>query len=197
MFTQCTKSRPLAPNNTDDGNVGRVEQGRFVDSIITRDEAWKRITLFWQRPDPGKVEDNLRASDRDSRQNVSDEGDEIINFLPGAHGLLVRINKNVCRPNENLVLHWVDEDNPSIGVFKKQLPPRQLREELRVVNDDVRPLGATHKFRGATERAVRDVGEGTGCINYHLGANHVSLPGEYVGDLNTTVSRCRRGSVRH
>ena len=129
-----------------------------------------------QGPHPREPIDDAAAIHRDVGEDVADEVDEVVDLGLGAHDRVAHVVLEVGGAHEHAALERVDEDDPAVLVLEEELPPPGRREQLGVVEHDVRTLGAAHVVGRLAADEVRHVCprprgvDDDGCRERHLPA---------------------------
>ena len=113
-----------------------------------------------QRADAREPEHDLRAVDHDLGEDMPDQVEEVVDLFFRAHHGLAHVVLEVGRPDEHPTLERVDEHDAAVGVLEEQLATARRRQQLGVVEHDVRPLRAAHEPAGVAECFVGQVGPG-------------------------------------
>ena len=165
-----TEGGPLAADEADHRGVRRPGELLGLDTVIARDEAGSEIAVAGKRADTREAVHDLRAVDGDVGEDVPDEVDEVVNFGLGAHRGLCHVVLEVGGADQDASLERVDEHDATVAVFEEDLSTSRGCQQLRVIEHDVRPLGAAHEGRRRAERTVGEVGPGSGCVDHDRGA---------------------------
>ena len=137
-----------------------------------------------KRPHSGETVDDLGPVDGEARKHMPDEVDEVVDLVVGAHDRIGHVVLEVGRADEHPALERVDEDDPSVLVLEEQLATARRREQLGVVEHDVRALRAAHEAVGSPRAAFVESVHGPEALMTTDAANGVSSP--VSGSRSTT-----------
>ena len=186
---------PLAADEAEQRRARALRDLGPLDAVVARDEAGLRVVVARQRPHAREAVDDLRAVDVDRWENVRDEVEEVVDLLLGAHRGLPHVVLEVGRADHHAALERVDEHDAAVLVLEEDLPSGCRREQLGVVEHDVRALGAAHERRRAAEVGVREVGPGAGGVDHDVGGDGELLAGEAVAHPHAVGAEADRREV--
>ncbi len=160
------------------------------DPVVPGDKSGLGGIMPRQRADAGKRVDDLAAINRDVREDVANQLEEVLDLPVRAHRVLGHVGVHIGGSHQDPVPHGVDQDNPAVGVFKEDLPAFAGVKKLRVVQHDVGSLGAAHKGRRRPHGLVGQVNPCAGGVDDDIGGEVKELAGEFVTELDG-AARCR------
>ena len=158
VLRRRAERRPLAADQAQHGRLRVAVERRRLDPVVARDEARRDVAVTGKRPHSGEAVDDLGPVDRQTRQHLPDEVDEVVDLLFGAQDGVRHVVLEVGRADEHPALEGIDEDDPPVAVLEEQLATARRLEQLRVVEHDVRALRAAHERGRLAESRVRLVG---------------------------------------
>ncbi len=178
LGAQRAERRPLAADEAQHGRpvLGLVE--RHV--VVAGDEPRRQVAVARKRTDAGVAEDDVGAIHRDAGEHVPDQVEEVVDLLLGAHGALPRIRLDVGGADEHAALERVDQHDAPVRVLEEDLVAVGGGEQLRIVEHDVRALGAAHQLGRAPEGAVGQVGPRPRGVHDDVGGDRELLAGLVV-----------------
>ncbi|CAH0252429.1 hypothetical protein SRABI128_02944 [Microbacterium sp. Bi128] len=177
------------PLSADEAHRGGAADLVFDDPVVARDEAGGGVVVTGERTDAGEGVDDLRPVDRHGGEDVTDEVEEVLDLVVGAHDRLRRVGVDVGGAHQDAVLERVDEDDATVGVLEEDLATAGGCQQLGVVQHDVRALGAAHELRRQSHRAIGEVGPRSRGVQDDLGRDRELLAGELVAHTHAVLVR--------
>ena len=174
VFGEGPEGGPLAADEAEHDGAAALPgahcgAGAAFDPVVAADEAGLGGVVPGQRADSGEGVDDLLPVHGDVREDVADQVEEVVDLRLGAHGVLCHVGVDVGGAHQDAVPHGVDQHDPAVGVLEEDLAAVAGGQQFRVVQDDVRSLGAAHKGRRRAHGLVGQIDPGAGGVDDDVG----------------------------
>ncbi len=189
VLGQGPERGPLAADEAEDGPARRRTA---FDPVVPADESGLGGVMLRKRAHTGEGVDDLFPVHRDVREHVPDEVKEVVDFRLGADGVLGHVGVDVGGADQDAVPHRIDQHDPAVGVLEEDFAAVARREQLRVVQHDVRTLGSAHERRRRAHGLVGQVDPGAGGVHDDVGGEVEHFAAQLVAQLDRRAGcRCR------
>ena len=168
LLAEGAERGPLTADQAQHRNRNPGQLSAF-DVVVARDEARRRVVVAGQRADAGERVHDVVAGDGDIREHMLDEIEEVVDLVVGAPRRRARVGVDVGGAHQDSILERVDQHDATVGVLEEDLAPTSGLDEVGVIENDVRSLGAAHVSGVAAECVVGEVGPRTTGVHDDLG----------------------------
>ena len=89
---------------------------------------------------------------------MPNQPEEVVDLFFGAHGGLVHVVFEVGGAHQHPPVERVNQHDAAVAVLEEDLASAGRSQQFRVIEHDVRALGAAHEMGVSPERLVGEVG---------------------------------------
>ena len=181
LFGEGAEGGPFAPDQRVDG-VGALAAGRQgPDAVVAADLSGRAAFAIGQWTHAGEAEDNLRLIDADAREDFAHHGQQVIDLGVSDASLIGIVDADIGGADHDAIEEGQDQHDAAIVVFEEDLAVARCRQQLRLIEDEVRAFcPADEALPASANIFIDEVDPGTGGIDDHSWLDPIFRAAEFI-----------------